>query len=65
MVARADRSRESLERVKDERKRLRAEAAELRDRLLRYLQSQGISATKQQDTVSALAERLERLSDSG
>ena len=65
LVARADRSRESLERVKDERKRLRAEAAVLRDRLLRYLQSQGISATKQQDTVSALAERLDRLPDSG
>ena len=65
LVARADRSRESLQGVKNRRDQLRAEAAELRDRLMHYLQSQGISSTQQQDTVSAIAERLERLSGSG
>ena len=62
LVARADRSRESLERVKNERKRLRAEAAELRDHLLRYLQSRGVKPLQQQDTAAAIAESLERLS---
>jgi hypothetical protein len=64
LVARADRSRESLERVKNERKRLRAEAAELRDQLVRYLRSQGVRPTERQDTAAAIAERLEHLSGS-
>ncbi len=64
LVARADRSRESLERVKSERKRLRADAAELRDKLLRYLQSQGESPMEQRDTAAAIAEGLDRLSGS-
>jgi hypothetical protein len=64
LVAQADRSRESLEHVKNERSRLRAEAAEHRDHLLRYLQSQGDRPTQQQDTATAIAERLDRLSES-
>ena len=64
LVALADRSRESLERVKSERKRLRAEVADLRDQLLRYLQSQGESPMKQRDTAAAIAEGLDRLSGS-
>jgi len=64
LVARADRSRESLGRVKNERKRVRAEAAELRDHLLRYLQSRGVKPLQQQDTAAAIAESLDRLSRS-
>ncbi len=62
LVARADRSRESLERVPSERKRLRVEAAALRDQLLRYLQSQGESPMEQRDTAAAIAEGLDRQS---
>ncbi|NCF82082.1 MAG: hypothetical protein GWP74_10775, partial [Proteobacteria bacterium] len=62
--AREERSRRSLERVKDERKRLRTEANEHRDQLLRYLQSQGVKLIEQQDTAAAIAERLDRLSES-
>jgi hypothetical protein len=64
LLARADRSRESLERVKRERGSLRAEAAEIRDQLARYLRSQGVKPTEPQDTARAIAERLERLSGS-
>ena len=64
LVARADRAHESLERVKSERQRLRAEAAELRRQLLRYLYDQGIKPTEQQDSAAAIAERLDRLSES-
>lgn len=64
LIARADQSRESLERVKNERLRLRAEAAEYRDHLLRYLQSQGDRPSQQRDTTAAIAERLDRLSES-
>lgn len=64
LVAREERSRRSLERVKDERKRLRTEANEHRDQLLRYLQSQGVKLIEQQDTAAAIAERLDRLSES-
>lgn len=64
LVARAERARESLERVKGERRHLRAEAAELRDQLTRYLRSQGVKPTEPQDTARAIAERLERLSAS-
>lgn len=65
LVARADRARESLERAKSERGRLRAEAAELRDELERYLRSRGVKPTEPQDTARAIAERLEGLSASG
>lgn len=64
LIARADRSQESVERVKRERQRLRAEAAELKDQLLHYLQSQGVKPTEQQDTAAAIAARLDRLSKS-
>lgn len=64
LAARADRSHRSLERVKDERRRLRADAAALRDGLARYLHSRGAKPTEQLDTAAAIAERLERLSDS-
>ncbi len=64
LVARADRTHESLERVKSERKRLRTEATELRDQLVRYLHGQGVTPTEQQDTAAAIAERLDRLSES-
>ena len=53
-----------MERVKRERQRLRAEAAELKDQLLHYLQAQGVKPTEQQDTAAAIAERLDRLSRS-
>lgn len=62
LVARADRSLESLEHVRDARKRLRAEAAELRDQLGRYLNRQGVKPTAQQDTAAEIAERLDDLS---
>ncbi len=64
LVARADRAHESLERVKSEPHRLRAEAAELRRQLLGYLYAQGIKPTEQQDSAAAIAERLDRLSAS-
>lgn len=64
LIARADRSHESLERVKRERQLLRAEAVELKDQLRRYLQSQGVKPTEQQDTAAAIAARLDRLSKS-
>ncbi len=64
LVARADRSRESLERVKKEYTQQRAEANELRDQLLRYLHSRGVRPTEHQDTAAAIAERLDRLPES-
>jgi hypothetical protein len=64
LLARADRSRDSLERVKSERKRLRAEATELRNQLVHYLRSQGVKPTEHQDTAAAIGERLDRLSGS-
>jgi hypothetical protein len=64
LVARADRTRESLQRVKNERTRVREETAEIRDHLLRYLRSQGVKPLQQQDSVAAIAESLERLSRS-
>ena len=64
LVARADSAHRSRARVKDERKRLRADAAALRDGLLRYLHSQGAKPTEQPDTAAAIAEHLERLSAS-
>ncbi len=64
LVARADHTHESLERVKSERKRLRTEATELRRQLVRYLHGQGIKPTEQPDTAAAIAERLDRLSES-
>jgi len=64
LVARADRAHESLERVKSERQRSRAEAAELKDQLLRYLHSHGVKPTEQPDTAVAIAERLDRFSES-
>ncbi len=64
LVARADRSRESLERVKKERTHQRTEADALRDQLLRYLHGQGVRPTEHQDTAAAIAERLDRLPES-
>ena len=64
-MARADRRRESLERVKSERAHLREQAAELRDHLLRYLHSQGVRPTQLPDTTAAISKDLERLSDAG
>lgn len=61
LVARADRSRETLERVKGERGRLRAEAAELRSQLVGFLRSREVKAIDEHDSVAAIAERLERL----
>ena len=61
LVARAERSRESLERIKSERRRLREEASELRDQLQRYLQARGVKPTEQQDTARAIADRLDSL----
>lgn len=62
-MARAGRAQQSLERVNNEHQRLRAEAAELRQQLLRYLHSQGVKPTEIQDTVAAISERLERLTE--
>ena len=64
LVARADRAHESLERVKSERQRSRAEAAELKVQLLRYLHNHGVKPTEQPDTAVAIAERLDRVSES-
>jgi len=64
LVARTARTRESLDRIKNDRKRLRTEAAELRDQLLRYLHSQGARPMGQDDTVVAIADRLDHLSES-
>jgi len=64
LVARADRSRRSLEQVKHDRDRLRSEATELRGQLRQFLQSMGTKATDQPDTVAEIAARLDRLSDS-
>ena len=61
LVARADRSRESLEHVKAERAQLRAEAAEYRTHLVRYLQSRGLKPTQIPDSAADIAEGLERL----
>lgn len=63
LVARADRSRESLQRVKSERARLRDEAAEHRDKLLGYLQSRGMRPTGLPDTTAAISESLDGLSE--
>jgi hypothetical protein len=65
LLARAERRRESLDLVKSERARVREQAAELRDHLLRYLQSQGVRPTQLPDTTAAISEDLERLSDVG
>ena len=51
--------------MKSERARVREQAAELRDHLLRYLQSQGVRPTQLPDTTAAISEDLERLSDVG
>jgi len=64
LVARAEQTRASLQRVKNERTRVREEAAELRDQLLRYLQSRGVKPLRQQDSAAAIAESLDRLSGS-
>ena len=64
LVARADRSRRSLERARHERGRLRSEAAELRGQLRQFLHSMGTKATDQPDTVAEIAARLDRLSES-
>jgi hypothetical protein len=61
LVARADQTRASLQRVKNERARVRNEAAELRDHLLRYLQSQGVKPLQQHDSAAAIAASLDRL----
>ncbi|GMQ75117.1 MAG: hypothetical protein BMS9Abin01_0361 [Gammaproteobacteria bacterium] len=61
LVARADQTRESLQRVKNERTRVREKAVELRDHLLRYLQSRGVKPLQQQDSAAAIAESLDRL----
>jgi len=61
LVAGEKRSLESLQRVKNERLRLRAEASEYREQLQAYLQSQGVKPTQLQDTA-AIAEGLDRLS---
>jgi hypothetical protein len=63
LVARENRSLESLQRVKTERLRLRAEASEYREQLQGYLQSRGVKPTQLQDTA-AIAEGLDRLSRS-
>ena len=61
LVARSDQTRASLQRVKNERTRVREEAAELRDHLLRYLQSRGVKPLQQHDSAAAIAESLDRL----
>ncbi len=61
LVARADRTRESLQSARNARTRAREEAAELRDHLLSYLRSQGVSPLQQQDSAAAIAESLDRL----
>ena len=63
VMARAERARESLERIKNEHKCLRAEAAALRDQLLRYLHARGVKSTDTGDTAAAIAEQLKRLSE--
>jgi len=64
LVARADQTRESLQRVRNARTRMREEAAGLRDHLLGYLQSQGVARLRQRDSAAAIAESLDRLSGS-
>ena len=61
LAARADGSRHALEQVKEERRRLRDEAVELRDQLGQYLRSRGVRPTAHQDTSADIAERLEDL----
>jgi hypothetical protein len=63
LLARADRSRRSLEEVKYERGRLRSEAAELRDQLQQFLRGVGTRAADQPDTAAEIAARLDSLSD--
>ena len=65
LAARAEGSRRTLEQVKEERRRVRDEAVELREQLGRYLQSRGIKPTAHQDTSADIAERLEDLERSG
>lgn len=64
LLARADRSRRSLEEVKYDRGRLRSEAAELRGELQRFLRGAGTRPTEEPDTAAEIAARLDRLSDS-
>ena len=52
-------------RIKNEREQRRAEAGELRDQLLRYLQNQGAGSLDQRDSVAAIGESLAQLSRSG
>jgi len=63
-LARAQHAHESLDRVKSERERLRAEAVELREQLQSYLQSQGVKPTELGDTAAAISLRLEDLAKS-
>ena len=63
LMGRAGGAQESLERVESERQRLRGEAAELREQLLRYLHSRGVKPTDTGDTAPAIAEQLARLSE--
>jgi len=65
LTARADSSRRSLEQVKQERRSVRDEAAELRDQLVRYLHSRGVKPTAHQDSAADIAERLNDLHHSG
>ena len=62
-LAGADQAQESLRRIKSEHKRLRAEAVDLRDRLLGYLHSRGVKPTEINDTA-AISRQLARLSKS-
>jgi hypothetical protein len=63
VLARAERARESLEGVKNEHQRWRAEATDLRDQLSRYLHARGVKPTDTGDTAAAIAEQLQRLSE--
>ncbi len=63
-LASAEDAHRSLDRVKGERERLRAEAVELREQLQSYLHSQGVKATELEDTAAAISLRLEDLAKS-
>lgn len=64
LAARADGSRRALEEIKNERRRARDEAAELREQLGRYLSARGVKPTAHQDTSADIAERLDDLDES-
>ncbi len=63
LLARADRSRRSLDQVKHDCGVVRSEAAELRDQLQQFFRDVGTKAAEQPDTAAEIAARLDSLAD--